>query len=133
MTDDDLMGELIGALLKLEESGGEDVSEAEMAQGQLHGLMLHLSEKHYRAGWLTGCEFDLWKAAQCTSKEGFDWGLEPIPLWTCGRLKELADEAGGWWVHVDTYRRHFGETTETHLIFLPSDDWTQVLGGEVHI
>lgn len=68
----------------------EDAEEA--AKYGLLALMGGLSEEHYAAGWISGNEITLWKAAPGTA-----YGMGEITERQATLLRLLSEEAGGWW------------------------------------
>jgi hypothetical protein len=72
--------------------GGDAAHGAELG---LLALMTGISEEHYFAGWMTGLEFDLWRARETGPLE---YGRGAITRRQCDLLRLLSEEAGGWWV-----------------------------------
>lgn len=72
--------------------GDQDAAE------RLRSLMSDLSEDCYCAGWLSGCEHELW--GFMTNGPG-EWGLSFVSQRDADELRHLSDKAGGWWTWSD--------------------------------
>ncbi|TXI83941.1 MAG: hypothetical protein E6Q40_10205 [Cupriavidus sp.] len=85
-------------------------------QRELAEFMSHLSERSYRAGWMSGIERELWTGMQKP-------GSSSAPIWLTSdetqRLKALSAQCGGWIVFDDILE-------ET---FVPLIDWEARFGG----
>ncbi|MEU6549000.1 hypothetical protein ABZ915_01765 [Streptomyces sp. NPDC046915] len=74
---------------------------AELTPGQraLAEVMSEVSELAYRAGWMRGCEFDVWRLLH----EGGNWGMadaeQLAPL--LAEVRAARDRAGCWIVWGD--------------------------------
>lgn len=66
----------------------------------LLGLMTGISEDLYCAGWMSGLEFSMWRAAN--SPTDFQFGMGAVLERQRRLLRDLADEARGWWVWEDS-------------------------------
>ncbi len=87
------------------------------AREQLKQLLSDLSEEHWCAGWLTDWEFMTWSILlrfEAAPHDGEHTGNFKMEPWAIKRLRELADDAGGWIVWSDAAE---GET------FIPMDEW----------
>jgi hypothetical protein len=67
---------------------------AELAKETLETFMSDISEDHYAAGWNMGLEYDLWSMVRGGSRH---YGMGTVTEADVAKLKQLADEAGGWW------------------------------------
>jgi hypothetical protein len=74
-------------------------------QRQLADFMSELSEEAYCAGWMAGLEYALWEVVLGERKE---YGWLAIGEDHRARLRQLADDCGGWVIFDD-------ETEETWL------------------
>ena len=83
---------------------------AEGARWGLLALMTGISQEAWCAGWMTGLENELWRAA--TGLPG-PYGRGVVTQRQADLLRLLSDEADGWWV----YDADRGPT------FLPIDEW----------
>jgi hypothetical protein len=68
-----------------------DLPEEGAALGLL-GLMKGISEWGWCAGWMSGIEFDLWKA-----EAGKRIGQETLTERQAALLRLLSEECDGWW------------------------------------
>lgn len=78
--------------------------------------MSELSERAYHAGWMEGLEFSLWRAIDGGSRS---FGRTEITDDQVARLRQLAEECGGWIV--------FDEMNEE--TFVTSSEWKRRLAG----
>lgn len=65
----------------------------------LLALMRGISEGYWCAGWMVGLEFSCWRAA--TGKAPMRFGMGEISERQALLLRELANEADGWWFFDD--------------------------------
>ena len=71
------------------------------AAAALADYMSELSEDCWAAGWLSGCEFSLWRMA--TQPDNVhSWGMGSVFSEDVQRLRELSEKCGGWIVWDDT-------------------------------
>lgn len=68
-----------------------DLAEEGAALGLL-GLMKGISEEFWCAGWMSGMEYDLWRA-----EAGKRWGQGSLTERQATLLRLLSEECGGWW------------------------------------
>ena len=83
-------------------------------QRELAEFMSSISERLYRAGWIDGLEFQLWRTA---SEERAELGQPEITKEEVRRLQELSARCGGWIVFDD-------ESEET---FVPLPEWQVIV------
>jgi hypothetical protein len=88
-----------------------------LARKVLMGQMENWSEAGYCAGWMTGLEYDLWGIV---TAGGGIYGFAELDADDAAGLKEIADEAGGWWIWDDQCGR-FGDNR-----FVPMAEWQQM-------
>lgn len=60
----------------------------------LQELMSEISEECYCASWLSGLEFDLWRAVEEGPRP---YGQGDITAANVAELRRLSDACGGWW------------------------------------
>jgi hypothetical protein len=72
--------------------------------------MSDISEEYYCAGWLIGLEEILWSMVVGNRRE---FGMGVVTEDEVSQLKQLSDQAGGWWHYVEGD----GET------FITLQDW----------
>lgn len=80
-----------------------DLAE-EGAQYGLLCLMTGISEEFWAAGWMSGLEFSLWRAANGGER---GYGMGKISDRQATLLKLLSDEAEGWWIYEDSIGPRF--------------------------
>mgnify|MGYP001564777080 CR=1 FL=1 len=83
-------------------------------------LMHEISEGEFAAGWREDLEFDLWATVRN------EWGSLNLPQVDVDELARLADACGGWWVHVSTVGRTWGDGTVPGRMFLPIAEWCKL-------
>lgn len=88
----------------------DDASEG-AAYGLL-ALMTGISEECWCAGWMDGLEYRLWDIA-ISATTPTRYGQGEISPRVTFLLKNLALEAGGWWIYDDT----------DGVKFLRTEDW----------
>lgn len=107
-----------GAKMYLDAIARADDQEA---AALLQEHMSDLSEEHWCAGWLMGCERTLWNAVQ----EGpFRWGMQDLAQRDVDRLRELHERAGGWWRWSDKAMR---------ALFVPTHEWLAMLDDDARV
>lgn len=77
----------------------------------LQSLMSGISEEYYCAGWLIGLEEILWSMVVGSRRE---FGMGKVTEDEVAQLKQLSEQAGGWWHYVEGD----GET------FITAEEWT---------
>lgn len=85
-------------------------------------LMHAISEEEFCAGWYSDLEFDLWSVV-CGDASPGRFGLPHVD---CSLLAVLAAECDGWWVHVSTVGRAWGDGTVPGRVFLPMTEWRKL-------
>ena len=83
-------------------------------QRELAEFMSSISERLYRAGWIDGLEFQLWRTA---SEERDELGQPEITKEEVRQLQELSARCGGWIVFDD-------QSEET---FVPLPEWQVIV------
>ncbi|MCF8169190.1 MAG: hypothetical protein K9K38_05340 [Rhodoferax sp.] len=63
------------------------------AQWQLYDLMSQISEDSFCAGWLGGCEYDIWQALQGPDPWPASRAMSPRHLRLC---RKISKEIDGW-------------------------------------
>jgi sodium/hydrogen exchanger family protein len=91
-----------------------DETMREALRDSLRRLMSDVSEDYYCAGWLTGLEFTLWKAA---TEGPIPFGMSAIPALTCLQLARLAELCSGWWRWSDEAKEE---------VFVPMGEWLAI-------
>lgn len=96
-----MAGELVAMLIERCEQQEAELARlkteiAGYAAEALHDAMSELSEDCYAAGWMQGLEYDLWRIV--LAGDGH-YGMGRITRDDTARLRQLADDAGGWWMH----------------------------------
>jgi hypothetical protein len=86
------------------------LSDLTPKQRALAEMMSDLSEEAYCAGWMSGLEYALWGALLGRRAE---YGRLPFSPEEVARLRQLAQDCGGWIVFDDA-------TQET---WLPTAEW----------
>jgi len=71
---------------------------AEYARELLLQRMCHYSEECYCAGWMTGNEATLWEIATTNRRQ---YGPVALTDDDARELRQLGEDAGGWWVYSD--------------------------------
>ena len=66
----------------------------------LLALMTGISEGYWCAGWMMGLERACWAAREAPERD-HDYGMGSITQRQARLLRDLSDEAGGWWVYSD--------------------------------
>lgn len=64
--------------------------------GRLVNMMSDLSEEYICAGWLSGCEFHIWKLTNKPGKWGSGLWSVDITEEIASTLLELSKQCGGW-------------------------------------
>lgn len=82
----------------------------------LHDLMSGISQSYYCAGWLIDLEFCLWPML-FTQERKFGMGF--VSDDEVNRLRELSNQADGWWWG--------GPTDSSRIHFVTSDEWQAIL------
>lgn len=85
-------------------------TEAAMA---LEEHMSDISEGCWAAGWMEGTEYSLWEMLQGGPRE---WGMARVSHADVGRLRDLHEESGGWWIYGEQGQR-FVTTAEWMKIY----------------
>jgi hypothetical protein len=80
---------------------------------KLRQLMSDLSNEHWSASWLDGCEFELWHFV--VNGPGH-WGLLDIAQDQIEELRRLSDDVGGWFTWPDDDNVH-------GALFVPMSEW----------
>lgn len=80
---------------------------------KLRQLISDLSNEHWCASWLDGCEFELWHFV--VNGPG-RWGLLDITQGQIEELRRLSDEVGGWFTWPDDDNVH-------GALFVPMGEW----------
>jgi len=97
---------------------------------ELKKLMEEISQDHYCAGWMDGLEFILWKFVKEGSKDQ-EYGMGVIKGSTILRLKELSEEAGGWWVFfLDSKYSRPRSQDYSGSAFIPMYQWEEYYNKE---
>lgn len=86
---------------------------ADYAQKLLLCRMEDMSEDYWCAGWLQNLEYSLWSFV-VDGPGGF--GLGYVDQQQADELRQLAEDAGGWWVWDMTEGRKF----------VPLDEWREM-------
>jgi hypothetical protein len=86
----------------------------EYAKALLLDRMEEISEDFWAAGWMGGLEYDLWAIAQ---EGGGPYGMGVISPECAAELRQLSEDAGGWWVWNK-------DATDPRLrLFLTPEEW----------
>lgn len=75
----------------------------------LLNCMWAMSEHHYSAGWLSDLEHILWAHVVGTAQFREEDDYNRISPEEVTHLRELANEAQGWWIYDDSAPGLFGE------------------------
>lgn len=96
---------------------GLRASNEDSAAAQLACEMSELSEEYWCAGWLSGCEFELWRMVQDFTVR--NWGMGAVADDQIDSLRALSEKCGGWvaW---------FGEGKDSGERFVPMAGWLEM-------
>ena len=87
---------------------------AKHARAELLHLMEYLSEEHWCAGWIMSNEFILWEIVTTGRRH---YGMGGLTEDEVSRLRELAEDAGGWIAWDDD--------SESGTKFIPMKKWLE--------
>ena len=100
-----------------EEAKNESVKTATSAEAAaaLAQHMSDISEVCWAAGWMEGTEYSLWEMLQGGPRE---WGMCRVSHADIGRLRDLHEESGGWWIWGEQGQR-----------FVTAAEWLKIYEG----
>lgn len=90
------------------------------AQDQLLAAMHSISEDAFAAGWRTDLELILWSAVAADGRHLDAAGVSEDDV---RHIRDLADQARGWWVHCNTVGKDWNAGEVAGREFVPIRTW----------